>query len=194
MTGPSKRYGPTSSGERPAIDPSDAAPPSSRPQLQRQARKENSPPAARRRGYLNKKRPRSELGRQVAVDFESDADFDECGSCPVHSLLRLCTISQHKIGYAPTARPTCCDFRARGATARLAQQRATPRADRDACYARWPADHWNCPRSGKPCTPLAVAAVWRTSWQVQSRAQLSAPVERDPPAKPSGEITERPKK
>jgi hypothetical protein len=28
----------------------------------------------------------SELGRQVAVDFESDADFHECGSCPVHSL------------------------------------------------------------------------------------------------------------
>jgi len=29
--------------------------------------------------------PGSELGRQVAVDFESDADFHECGSCPVHS-------------------------------------------------------------------------------------------------------------
>jgi hypothetical protein len=31
---------------------------------------------------------KSEFGRQVAVDFESDADFHECGSCPVHSRLR----------------------------------------------------------------------------------------------------------
>ena len=31
----------------------------------------------------------SELGRQVAVDFESDADFHKCGSCPVHSFLSL---------------------------------------------------------------------------------------------------------
>jgi hypothetical protein len=27
---------------------------------------------------------RSEFGRQITVDFESDADFHECGSCPVH--------------------------------------------------------------------------------------------------------------
>src|SRR5262249_51926842 len=32
-------------------------------------------------------RPGSELGRQVAVDFESNADFHEGGSCPVHSCL-----------------------------------------------------------------------------------------------------------
>ena len=34
-------------------------------------------------GYLQQE-PGSELGRQIAVDFESDADFHECGSCPVH--------------------------------------------------------------------------------------------------------------
>jgi hypothetical protein len=37
-------------------------------------------------GYLQQDTD-SELGRQVAVDFESDADFHECGSCPVHSRL-----------------------------------------------------------------------------------------------------------
>src|SRR5262245_9124625 len=47
----------------------------------------NSPPACGPAGYLNGMRPGSELGRQVAVDFESDADFLECGSCPVHSCL-----------------------------------------------------------------------------------------------------------
>jgi hypothetical protein len=47
----------------------------------------NSPPACGPAGYLNGMRPGSELGRQVAVDFESDADLHECGSCPVHSRL-----------------------------------------------------------------------------------------------------------
>ena len=53
----------------------------------RQAGQANSPPACGLAGYLNGMRPGSELGRQVAVDFESDADFLECGSCPVHSCL-----------------------------------------------------------------------------------------------------------
>jgi hypothetical protein len=35
----------------------------------------NSPPACGPADYLNGKRPGSELGRKVAVDFESDADF-----------------------------------------------------------------------------------------------------------------------
>src|SRR5262249_51662471 len=47
----------------------------------------NSPPACGPAGYLNGKRLGSELGRKVAVDFKSDADFHECGSCPVHSCL-----------------------------------------------------------------------------------------------------------
>jgi hypothetical protein len=46
----------------------------------------NSPPVHTPAGYFNRMRRGSELGRQVAVDFESDADFHECGSCPVHSL------------------------------------------------------------------------------------------------------------
>src|SRR5262249_16329273 len=53
----------------------------------RQAMQANSPPACGPAGYLNGMRPGSELGRQVAVDFESDADLHECGSCPVHSRL-----------------------------------------------------------------------------------------------------------
>src|SRR5258708_40080350 len=35
----------------------------------------------------------SEFGRQIAVDFQSNADFHECWSCPVHSRLprfRVC--------------------------------------------------------------------------------------------------------
>jgi hypothetical protein len=40
----------------------------------------------------------SELGRQVAVDFESDADFHECGSCPVHSYLQFHNNQQPKLG------------------------------------------------------------------------------------------------
>jgi hypothetical protein len=47
----------------------------------------NSPPVHKPAGYFNRMRRGSELGRQVAVDFQSDADFHECGSCPVHSLL-----------------------------------------------------------------------------------------------------------
>jgi hypothetical protein len=48
----------------------------------------NSPPVHKPAGYFNRSVVRgSELGRQVAVDFESDADFHKCGSCPVHSLL-----------------------------------------------------------------------------------------------------------
>src|SRR5215813_9530227 len=47
----------------------------------------NSPPACGPAGYLNGMRPGSELGWQVAVDFESDTDFLECGSCPIHSCL-----------------------------------------------------------------------------------------------------------
>jgi hypothetical protein len=41
--------------------------------------------------------PGSELGRQVAVDFESDADFHECGSCPVHSGLLTFHVQQLKL-------------------------------------------------------------------------------------------------
>src|SRR5215467_8953509 len=59
----------------------------------------NSPPACGPAGYLNGMRPGSELGRQVAVDFESDTDFLECGSCPIHSCL-------------PTMRPTGLSNRA----------------------------------------------------------------------------------
>jgi len=55
----------------------------------RQAGAADSPPACGPAGYLNGMRPGSELGRQVAVDFESDADFHECGSCPVHSCLQF---------------------------------------------------------------------------------------------------------
>jgi hypothetical protein len=33
------------------------------------------------RGYFQQE-PESELGWQVAVDFRSDSDFHECGSCP----------------------------------------------------------------------------------------------------------------
>jgi hypothetical protein len=46
----------------------------------------------------------SELGRQVAVDFESDADFHECGSCPVHS--RLPISSQRCSITRPSSRST----------------------------------------------------------------------------------------
>jgi hypothetical protein len=36
--------------------------------------------------FFNAKRgSKSELRRQVAVDFEPDADFHKCGSCPEHS-------------------------------------------------------------------------------------------------------------
>jgi hypothetical protein len=50
----------------------------------------NSPPVHTPAGYFNRMRRGSELGRQVAVDFKADADFHECGSCPVASAgLRL---------------------------------------------------------------------------------------------------------
>ena len=64
----------------------------------RQAGQANSPPACGPAGYLNGVRPGSELGRQVAVDFESDADFHECGSCPVHSCLQFHNNQQPKLG------------------------------------------------------------------------------------------------
>ena len=38
-------------------------------------------------GLLQQESRGSELGRQVAVDFKSDADFHERGSRPVHSCL-----------------------------------------------------------------------------------------------------------
>ena len=56
---------------------------------------------ARTAGYLTSG---SELGRQVAVDFESDADFHECGSCPVHS--RLPISSQRSSITRPSSRST----------------------------------------------------------------------------------------
>ena len=40
----------------------------------------NSPPVHTPAGYFNRMRRGSELGRQVAVDFESDADFHEYGT------------------------------------------------------------------------------------------------------------------
>jgi hypothetical protein len=74
------------------------------------------PPLARPAGRLGKQIARlacgpgglsqwdssgSELGRQVAVDFESDADFHECGSCPVHSRLPISSqrrsITRHRL-------------------------------------------------------------------------------------------------
>src|SRR5262249_15421614 len=51
-----------------------------------------------RLGYLNGVRPGSELCRQVAVDFESDADFHECRSCPVHSCLQFHNNQQPTLG------------------------------------------------------------------------------------------------
>ena len=64
----------------------------------RQAGQANSPPACGPAGYLNGMRSGSELGRQVAVDFESDADFHECGSCPVHSCLPTFHNDQQRLG------------------------------------------------------------------------------------------------
>src|SRR5262249_14001793 len=64
----------------------------------RQAGQANSPPACGPAGYLNGVRPGSELCRQVAVDFESDADFHECGSCPVHSCLQFHNNQQPTLG------------------------------------------------------------------------------------------------
>ena len=42
----------------------------------------------------NRIRRGSEFGRQVAVDFQSDADFHECWSCPVQFTLPTFHISQ----------------------------------------------------------------------------------------------------
>ena len=47
-----------------------------------------SPPAWVADG-LSPKESCSEFGWQIAVDFEPDADFHECGSCPVHSRLPI---------------------------------------------------------------------------------------------------------
>jgi hypothetical protein len=47
-----------------------------------------------RRAYFNSMRRGSEFGRQVAVDFQSDADFHECRSGPVHSHLPTLHICQ----------------------------------------------------------------------------------------------------
>jgi hypothetical protein len=52
----------------------------------------------------------SELGRQVTVDFQSNADFHKCGSCPVHLFLPLFQSREHKY---ITARRAACDFLAR---------------------------------------------------------------------------------
>jgi hypothetical protein len=49
--------------------------------------------------------PGSELGRQVAVDFESDADFHECGSCPVHSGLLTFRVQQLRLHHAKSGLP-----------------------------------------------------------------------------------------
>jgi hypothetical protein len=46
-----------------------------------------NPPACGPAGVVQRLAMRSELGRQVTVDFESDADFHKCGSCPGHLLL-----------------------------------------------------------------------------------------------------------
>src|SRR5207244_12951745 len=54
------------------------------------------------RRAISKKMPlESELGWQIAVDFESDADFHECRSCPIHSLLPPSHISQQHRYVAP---------------------------------------------------------------------------------------------
>jgi hypothetical protein len=71
----------------------------------------NSPPVHKPAGYFNRMRRGSELGRQVAVDFQSDADFHECRSCPVHSPLPpFHTRQQHKLPQPPTARRLGCGF------------------------------------------------------------------------------------
>jgi hypothetical protein len=69
----------------------------------RQAWQANSPPGLRARRAIWDASG-SELGRQVAVDFESDADFQECGSFPVHS--RLPISSQRCSITRPSSRST----------------------------------------------------------------------------------------
>ena len=66
----------------------------------------NSPPCHKPAGHFNRMWRGSELGRQVAVDFESDADLHECRSCPIHSLLPPSHISQQhniSLGTLPRA-------------------------------------------------------------------------------------------
>jgi hypothetical protein len=55
--------------------------------------------------FFNAKRgSKSELRRQVAVDFEPDADFHKCGSCPEHSSSpQHCVISYGEVSVMLTA-------------------------------------------------------------------------------------------
>jgi hypothetical protein len=48
-----------------------------RPRLRANNRRGSCP-----EGLCAQQEPESELGWQVAVDFRSDTDFHECGSCP----------------------------------------------------------------------------------------------------------------
>jgi hypothetical protein len=64
----------------------------------------NSPPVHKPAGYFNRMRRGSELGRQIAVDFESDADFHQCGSSPVHSFLPLFHYKPANIKYVTPRR------------------------------------------------------------------------------------------
>jgi hypothetical protein len=56
---------------------------------------------ARRPDNENPNQPGSELGRQIAVDLEADADFDECRCGPGHDLLHLV-----RSGSEPPAQPS----------------------------------------------------------------------------------------
>jgi hypothetical protein len=62
-----------------------------------------SPPALVPTGFFNRK-AQSELGWQIAIDFESDADFHEYRSCPVHSHLPIS--SQRRSIMRPSSRST----------------------------------------------------------------------------------------
>src|SRR5438094_10448150 len=60
-----------------------------------------SPPTYVPAGHFQEDASWIELGRQVAVDFESDADFHECRSCPIHSRLPPSHKSQQHRYIAP---------------------------------------------------------------------------------------------
>jgi hypothetical protein len=56
----------------------------------RRARSQNETAAADATAVsVTTRNQRSELGRQIAVDLEADADFDECRGCPGHGFSPL---------------------------------------------------------------------------------------------------------
>src|SRR5215813_12697695 len=94
----------------------------------RQAWQANSPPVCRTGGLSNGMRFGSELGRQVAVDFEPDADFHDCGSCPVHS--RLPISSQRCSITRPSSRSTVVVTVRRNVVGPCHRRRAAPNLPR----------------------------------------------------------------